>query len=100
MRLLTFFYINSGAISDDDICLCLTYSKSFLLRNQPKFEILNGFPYVDCQSYHLLLADFSIIKEVAIACIYSIISILKLKPSEAFNLAAYSYIKGHAIFLP
>ncbi len=38
-------------------------------------------------------------EEAAIACVHPIVSILKLRPSGAFNPAAYSHIKGHTVLL-
>lgn len=75
-RLLTFSYINYYAIFDNNICLYLIYSRLFLLRNQPKFGILNSFPHGDCQLYPFALADFSIVKNNcyrsrAFSCVYS-----------------------------
>ncbi len=97
--LLTLSHVNSCAISDDNICLCLTCSRSLLLGNRPKFGILNGLLCVDCQSYPLALADLSMTEEAAIARAYPVVSILKLRPSGAFNLVVYSRIKGHAVLL-
>lgn len=39
-------------------------------------------------------------EEAAIARAHPVVSILKLRPSGAFNPAAYSCIKGHAVLLP
>ncbi len=97
LGLLTPSYIDYCAISNNDICLCLTCSRLLLLENQPKFEIFNGLPHVDCQSYPPVLADLSIAKEVVIACVHPVVFILKLRSSEVFNLIAYSYIKGHTV---
>ncbi len=98
--LLTLSHVDSCAISDDDICLCLTCSRSLSLGNRPKFGILNGLPYVDCQSYPPTLADLSMAEEAAIAHAHPVVSILKLRPSGAFNPASYSRIKGYAVLLP
>lgn len=76
---LTLFYIDSYTIFDNNICLCLTCSRSFLLENQPKFGIFNGLSYVNFQSYSPTLADLSIVKEVGIARTYPIVSIFKLR---------------------
>lgn len=97
LELLTPSYIDYYAISNNDICLCLTYSRLLLLKNQPKFRILNGLPYIDCQLYPPMLADLSIAKKVVIAYVPPVVFILKLKPSEVFNLIAYSRIKGHIV---
>lgn len=96
---LTFFYIDYYAISNDNICLYLRCSRWLLFGNQPKFEIFNGFSYVDCQSYLLALADLSITQKATIICIYLVMHIPKLRFSEAFNLAVYSCIKRYAVFL-
>lgn len=94
-----FSNIDNVAIFNDNICLCLTYSRSFLLKNRPKFEILNGFPCINCQSYLSMLIDLSMAKEATIAYTHPIISILKLMPSKVFNPVVYSCIKGYAILL-
>ncbi len=96
-RLLTFSYIDSCTISDDNIHLCLICSRSILLGNRPKFGILNGFFCVDCQSYPPVIDDFSMAEKVAIACMYWVVFILKLRPSGAFNSATYFCIKGYAV---
>ena len=99
-KLLTLFHINCCAVSDNNICLCLTCSRSLLLGNQPKFGIFNGFPRADCQLYPPVLADLSIVEEATIARAHPVVSILKLRPSGAFNPTAYSHIKGHMVHLP
>ncbi len=55
---------------------------------------------MDCQSYPPALADLSMAEEAAIARAHPIVSILKLRPSGAFNPVAYSCKKGHAVLLP
>lgn len=95
--LLIIFNIDSCGIFDNGICFCLICEKLLLLRNQPKFGIFNSFFHVDYQSYLLVLADFSIVEEAAIICVYPILFILKLKLFEIFNPAAYSGIKGYAV---
>lgn len=67
--------------------------------NQLKFEISNNILSIDYQFYFLILADLSIVKEVFINYAYLIISILKLRPSKAFNLAIYSYTKSYTVLL-
>ncbi len=54
-------------------------------------------PRVDCQSYPLVLADLSMVEEAAIARAHLFVSILKLRPSGAFNPTSYSRIKGHTV---
>lgn len=99
-RLLTLFYIDSCAIFDNNICYCLIYSNSLLLGNQLKFEIFNGFSCIEYQFYTYMLADLSIGKEAAIACLYPVVSILKLRPFRAFNPVACSSIKDYIVFFP
>ena len=98
--LLVILNIDSCGIFDNGIYLCLTCKKLFLLGNRPKFEILNGLSYADCQSYLLSLVDLFMTKKVVIAHAHPVISILKLKPSGTFNPAAYSGIKRYAVLLP
>ncbi len=98
--LLVISDVNSCSTFADNIRLCPTYCRSLLHGNRPKFGILNGLPRIECQSYPPVLADLSLAEEAAIACAHPIVSILKLRPSEAFNPAAYSCIKGHAVLLP
>lgn len=100
LELLTISYINSCIISDSNICLCLTYNRSFFLGNRPKFGIFHSLFCTDCQSYPLALADLSMAKEAAIACTHPFVLILKLRTSGAFNPAVYSYIKDHVVLLP
>ncbi len=95
LGLLILSYIDYCAISDNNICLCLICSRLFLLENQPKFEILNGLVHVKYQLYLSALTDLSMAKEIAITYMYQVVSILKLRPSGAFNPTAYSRIKGH-----
>lgn len=64
LRLLTFSHIDSYAIFNDNICLCLICDKSLLFGNRPKFGILHGLPCVDCQSYLFAPADPSIAKKL------------------------------------
>ncbi len=98
--LLTLSHIDCCAISNNDICLCLTCSRSLSLGNRPKFGILNGLPRVDCQSYPPALADLSMAEEAAITRTHPVVSILKLRPSGVFNPATYSRIKDHTVLLP
>ncbi len=97
--LLVIFDVDSCSISADDIRLCPTCCRSLLRGNRPTFGILNGFPRIDCQSYPPVLADLSLAEKAAIACANPVVSILKLRPSGAFNPVAYSYIKGHVVLL-
>lgn len=99
LGLLTLSHFDNYAISDNDICFYLICNRYFLLGNQPHFRIFNDFPYIDCQSYPLMLADLPITKQVFIACIHLFVSIFKLKLSETCNLIAYSCIKGHMVLL-
>ena len=98
--LLVISNIDSCGISNDGICLCLTCRKSLLLGNRPKFGILNGLFCTNYQSYLPTLVDLSMAKEITIARMHPVISILKLRPSKTFNPAAYSDIKMHVVFLP
>ncbi len=100
LGLLILSHIDCCAISNNDIHLCLICSRSLSLGNRPKFGILNGLPRMDCQSYPPALADLSMAEEATIACAHPVVSILKLRPSRAFNPAAYSHIKGHIVLLP
>ena len=50
LGLLTFSHTDYCAISDNNICLCLTCNRSFLLGNRSKFGIFNGLSCVDCHS--------------------------------------------------
>ncbi len=95
--LLVISDVDSCSISANDIHLCPIYYRSLLCRNRPKFGILNGLPCIKHQSYLPVLADFFLVKEAAIACAYPIVSIMKLRPFEAFNPTVYSCIKGHTI---
>ncbi len=99
-RLLVISNVDSCSISTDDTRLCTTCCRSLLHGNKPKFRILNVLSHIECQSYPLVLANLSMAKEAAIARTYLVMSILKLRPSRAFNLAAYTHIKGHAVLLP
>lgn len=85
-------------MSDNDIHFCLICSRLFLLGNQLKPGIFNGLPCMDCQLYLPALADLSIAKEAAMVYAYPVISILKLRPSGAFSLVAYSCIKSYTVF--
>ncbi len=98
--LLVISDVDSCSISADGIRLCPTCCKSLLRGNRPKFGILNGLPHIEYQSYLSVLADLSLTKEAAIARAHPIVSILKFRPFGAFNPAAYSRIKGHAVLLP
>ncbi len=98
--LLVISDVNSCSISTDDIRLCPTHYRLLLRRNKPKFGILNSLPRIECQSYPLVLADLSLAKKAVITRAHPVVSSLKLRPSEVFNLVAYSRIKGHAILLP
>ncbi len=55
---------------------------------------------MDCQLYPPVLADLSMTEEAAIARMYPVVSIFKLRSSGAFNPATYSCIKGHTVLLP
>ncbi len=55
---------------------------------------------MDYQSYPPALADLSMAEEAAIARVHPVVSILKLRPSGAFNPAAYPRIKGHVVLPP
>ncbi len=54
---------------------------------------------MDCQFYPPGLANLSMAEEAAIAYTHPIVSILKLRPSRAFNPVVYSHIKGHIVLL-
>ncbi len=54
---------------------------------------------MDCQLYPLVLALLFMAKEVAIAHAHLVVSIFILRPSGAFNLTAYFYIKDHIVLL-
>ncbi|MCJ1349551.1 hypothetical protein MMC31_007792 [Peltigera leucophlebia] len=97
--LLIISNIDSCGISNNGIRLCLTCRNSLSLGNRLKFGILNSLPCVDCQSYPPALGNFSMAEEAANARVHPVMSILKLRPSGTFNPAAYSGIKGHAVFL-
>ncbi len=99
-ELLVISDVDSYSISADSICLCLICYKLLLCGKRPKFEILNGLPYIKCQFYPLILANFSMAKEVAIICAYPVVFILKLRPSRAFNPIAYTCIKNHTVLFP
>lgn len=96
-KLLAIFDINNCSISADNICFCPICCRLLLCENRPKFGFFNDLSWREYQFHPLLLADFSLGKEAAIACIYLIVSILKLRFFEAFNLAAYFCIKSHTI---
>lgn len=51
------------------------------------------------QNYFLVLKNLSIAKKAVIAKVYSIVTILKLKPNHKFNPKAYKKIRSQAIFL-
>ncbi len=55
---------------------------------------------MDCQSHFFALVDLFMAEEAAIARMHLVVSILKLRPSGTFNLAAYSCIKGHVVIFP
>ena len=96
-KLLVISNIDSCSIFEDGTYLCFTCKKLFLLRNRPKFEILNNLLYADCHSYSLALADLSMAKKATIVCAHPVIFILKIRPSKTFNLVAYSGIKGYTV---
>lgn len=96
-RLLVISNIDSYFIFINSTRLYTTCCRSFLHRNRPKFGIFNGFPHIEYQSYPLVLANLSLAKEAAIARAYPVVPILKLRPSEVFNPAANSRIKGYAV---
>lgn len=97
--LLVISDIDSGFISADSIYLCLKCCKLLLRGNRPKCGIFNYLLCIEYQFYALVLVDLSLVKEAAITCAHPIVSIMKLKLSRGFDLAAYTYIKSHAIFL-
>lgn len=92
--------VDCCATSEDSLHLCQKYIRSLSHAERPKFGCGNGLPKIYYQSYPAALEGLSIAKEAAIARAHPVVSILKLKPSGAFNPAAYNRIKGHAVLLP
>lgn len=46
------------------------------------------------------MENFSIDEKVVIARAHLVVTILKLKPNNKFNIGAYKGIRGHIVFLP
>lgn len=76
---------------------CLTYiSRS----REPKFDIFNKMPQLYYQYYFAWLKDLIFVEKDAIARIYLVISILKLKFKNNFNLGLYESVCGYFVLLP
>lgn len=56
-------------------------------------------PQLYCQNYLVVLENFNIAKKTIIARAHSIITILKLKLNNKFNLRFYRKIQGYTIIL-
>lgn len=64
---------------------------------KPKFEFENNFLKLCYQSYLIALKSFYRAEKATIAYAYLVLSILKQRINNAFNLVAYNCIKDHAI---
>ena len=53
-----------------------------------------------CQYYPSLLEEFTSAEETVIAKTYLVITILKLKPNNKFNLGSYKNVCGYSMLLP
>ncbi len=67
---------------------------------EPKFGISNKMPKLYCQYYPVPLEDLISAEEAVIARAYSVVTILKLRPNNNFNLGTYKGVHRHSIFLP
>lgn len=68
--------------------------------NKPKFSIFNKIPQLYCQYYPGLLENLTFAKKAVIARTYTIITILKLKTNNSFNLGLYKDICKYFVLLP
>ena len=64
-----------------------------------KYSISNGISQFYCQNYPSALENLSIADKVVIARAHLVVTILKLRPNNTFNLGGYRGIRGHAVLL-
>ncbi len=62
-----------------------------------KFSISNKMPKLYYQYYSALLEDFASAEEAVIVRAHLVVTILKLRPNNSFNLRTYKGIRGHFV---
>ena len=77
---------------DNSSHFCNTYYAMIVGRHSPKFGSANCIIVLPCQKYPYVLSDLTPVKEVFIACTYSVMSVIKLKPIRTGSTAFYNRI--------
>ncbi len=105
--LMAVFETNILYHCDLDICSCSeTFNFCHDCWNQisggsePKFGISNKMPQLCYQHYPSMLEDLTSAEEAVIARAHLVITILKLRSNNTFNLRSYRGICGHSVLLP
>lgn len=104
------FAIEANGICEDNLDYCgythngFQFYKSYygmiIKKKFQKFEIAHCINILLLQKYSDILSDLMPIEEAFIACVYSIMSIIKWR-SNSFNFSALYYqIQDHTIVLP
>ncbi len=102
--------IEAAIIVDDDLDYCGRTDNSSHFCNTcygmidekqiPKFGSTHYINILPCQKYFDVLSDLTSVKEVFITCAYSVMSIIKLRPSGTCSTASYYRIRDHTVVLP
>lgn len=101
--------IKAAAIVDDNHDCCKRTNNSFHVCNTcysmiveksiPKFGSANCINVLPCQKYSDVFSDLTPIKKTFIACIYSVIFVIKLRPSITDSTTSYYRIQGLTVVL-
>lgn len=78
---------------------CKKCEKYITKGKSTKYGIFNRISHFYCQNYPLALENLSIAEKIVIARVYPVVTSLKLKPNNKFNLEAYRGIGGYAVLL-
>ena len=92
--------LDSCALLENDYQFCRPCFKAIERRCPPKYSALNAVNVSFCQDYPHVLQDLTLTEERLIARSHPVASILKLRPNNTYNPAAYNRLRGHIIVLP
>lgn len=91
--LLVMSDLDCCAINGNSFRFCINCSKSLRRNKRPKYGRNNALPNISCQAFPSALEGLSMAEEAAIARAHPVVSILKLSPNGAFNLAVTEFLR-------